>query len=155
MLIRAAGLGAQIGALWALNQAGQLIATRLRIPVPGNVVGMCLLFALLCTGRVPPRLFARGAGLLARHYALFFVPIAVGLMQMGQVLGAHGVALVSVLVVSTSVGLVISGVTAQVLAPAGAAGDAEPSFAPARSLDPRDPLVIREAAEGSVGLGAL
>ena len=43
--------------LWAINEAGQFIVTRLHVHFPGNVAGMLILFALLCAGVV-----AGGAG---------------------------------------------------------------------------------------------
>jgi holin-like protein len=149
---RTSGLAAQIGVLWALSEIGQLLASRLRLPVPGNVLGMCLLFGLLCTGRVPERLFERGAGLLARHFALFFVPVAVGLMGLGQVLGQHGLAILVVLVVSTAVGLSVSGVVAQALAPVQEPRPSPPQ-ARALALGAADPLPSGPVVEGAASLG--
>ena len=74
-------IGAQIAGLWLVLQAGQRITAHLPIPLPGNVVGMVLLFTLLSTGLVKESWLTTGAGLLTRHLAFFFVPIAVGLMQ--------------------------------------------------------------------------
>ena len=81
---RAALLVAEVAGLWAINEAGQFIVTRLHVHFPGNVAGMLILFALLCAGVVPERLFERSSSLLARHLPFFFVPIAVGLMTLGS-----------------------------------------------------------------------
>ncbi|MFL5310069.1 MAG: CidA/LrgA family protein, partial [Myxococcales bacterium] len=97
--------------------AGQFVVTRLHIHFPGNVAGMLLLFALLCSGVVPERLFERSSSLLARHLPFFFVPIAVGLMTLGGMVASKGVPLLFVLVASAAVGLCVAGWLAQALAP--------------------------------------
>ena len=114
---RAALLVAEVAGLWAINRAGQFIVTRLHVHLPGNVAGMLLLFALLCTGVVPERLFERSSSLLARHLPFFFVPIAVGLMTLGAMVVSKGVPLLLVLVASAAVGLCAAGWLAQALAP--------------------------------------
>jgi holin-like protein len=113
---RAARLAAEVAGLWAINEAGQLIVTRLHVHFPGNVAGMLLLFALLCTGVVPERLFERSSSLLARHLPFFFVPIAVGLMTLGSMVVSKGIPLLLVLVASAAIGLCIAGWLAQALA---------------------------------------
>ena len=114
---RAALLVAEVAGLWAINKAGQFIVTRLHVHFPGNVAGMLILFALLCTGVVPERLFERSSSLLARHLPFFFVPIAVGLMTLGSMVVSKGVPLLLVLVASAAVGLCAAGWLAQALAP--------------------------------------
>jgi holin-like protein len=113
---RAALLAAEVAGLWAINRAGQFIVTRFQVHFPGNVLGMLLLFALLCTGVVPERLFERSSSLLARHLPFFFVPIAVGLMTLGSTVLSHGVSLLLVLIASAAVGLCVTGWLAQALA---------------------------------------
>lgn len=113
---RAALLAAEVAGLWGLNWVGQFIVVKLHVPFPGNVAGMLLLFALLCTGVVPEHLFARSSALLARHLPFFFVPIAVGLMTLGSIVVSAGLSLLLVLIVSAAVGLCAAGWLAQALA---------------------------------------
>lgn len=127
MLKRTCIVAAQIAALWGLSEAGKLVAARLPIAVPGNLVGMCLLLALLATGRVPLGLVSDGAGLLTRHLPLFFVPLAVGLMEMGGLLAADGVFFFVVLLASAAVGLAAAGLCAQAFA---AASETDPAARP-------------------------
>ena len=103
---RAALLVAEVAGLWAINEAGQFIVSRLHV----------LLLALLCTGVVPERLFERSSSLLARHLPFFFVPIAVGLMTLGSTVVSKGIWLLLVLVASAAVGLCLAGWLAQALA---------------------------------------
>jgi holin-like protein len=108
-------VGLELAALWGLNQVGYLIVGRLHVPLPGNVAAMLVLFGLLCTGVVPVRMFERSSALLNRHLAFFFVPIAVGLMDLGGTLLAEGWILILVLIASASVGLCATGWIAQLL----------------------------------------
>lgn len=113
-------LAAEVTGLWAINKVGQFVVGRLHVHFPGNVAGMLLLFALLCTGVVPERLFARSSALLARHLPFFFVPLAVGLMTLGSIIVSEGLELLVVLVTSAAVGLCTAGWLAQSLSrPAG------------------------------------
>jgi holin-like protein len=105
----------ELWGLWVLNKLGYAVVALLHVPLPGNVAGMLLLFGLLCTGIVPERLFERSSTLLARHLPFFFVPIAVGLMNLGPTLIAEGWLLILVLVASASVGLCATGWIAQLL----------------------------------------
>jgi holin-like protein len=104
-----------IAALVAVHRMGLWITGTLHLPLPGNVVGMLLLLALLCFGVVPVRLVEQGAGLLTRHLAFFFVPIAVGLMNMGSVFLANGIALLCLLAASAGAGICITGSVSQAL----------------------------------------
>lgn len=105
----------ELAGLWGLNKVGYIAVARLRIPLPGNVAAMLLLFGLLCAGIVPERLFARSSTLLARHLAFFFVPIAVGLMNLGGLVLSQGWQLLIVLVASAAAGLCATGWMAQLL----------------------------------------
>lgn len=108
-----APIAAQIAGLWLVLEAGQRIAARLPIPVPGNVV--VLLLVLLSVGVVKESWLNAGAGLLTRHLAFFFVPIAVGLMQWTSLLRDAGHWLLLALGLSGIVGLAATGAIAQVL----------------------------------------
>ena len=99
-----------------INQAGRLLAKLLGVAVPGNVIGMVLLFVLLTSGVIPLRLLERGAALLTRHLAFFIIPIAVGAMDFGGLLLAHGPALLLALGGSFVVGIAVTGRVSQALA---------------------------------------
>nr|WP_289847934.1 CidA/LrgA family protein [Aliiglaciecola lipolytica] len=51
------------------------------ISLPGSIIGMLLLFFCLSVGVIPVRLMEDGAKLMLKHMLLFFIPIAVGLMN--------------------------------------------------------------------------
>lgn len=70
------------------------------IPIPGGVLGLLLFYFALLSGIVKLRWVERGAGFLLRHMVLLFVPLTVGLMDMGAVLSKQALAIVASLVVS-------------------------------------------------------
>ncbi|QRE75751.1 CidA/LrgA family protein [Methylobacterium aquaticum] len=100
--------------------AGEILARAFALPVPGPVVGMALLLAVLALrdrrpGGLPAPLTdgtleRTGKGLLA-HLSLLFVPAGAGVIGRLDVLAAHGLALAVSLVVSTAVALVATVLT--------------------------------------------
>ena len=111
----AARLLLQVTALLLINQAGYAAASAFHLPVPGNLLGMMFLLALLVTGVLPLRWVEASASLLIRHLAFFFIPIAVGLVAFAELFLANGLAIVLTLVLSAAVGIWLSGLSAQVL----------------------------------------
>ena len=85
------------------------------IPLPGNVLGVIVLFFLLLTGIIKESHISLAAEFLLRHLVFFFVPIAVGLMQWGSVFYDYGWVLAAAIVGSTALPLVIVGFMAKVL----------------------------------------
>lgn len=97
--------------------AGEIVVRGLALPMPGPVIGMLLLLALLLL-RDRAILFAQGPlqgggvenaakGLLA-HLSLLFVPAGVGLVQKLDVLARHGIAIVAVLALSVVITLLVT-----------------------------------------------
>ena len=105
----------QISALWALNFAGVWLEKRMVLPIPGNLVGMITLYALLALGIVKLAWFETAGSFLIRHLAFFFVPITVGLMNAGYLLAARGLAILLILAASAAVGILLAGWVSQVL----------------------------------------
>ena len=85
------------------------------IPLPGNVLGVIVLFFLLLTGIIKESHISLAAEFLLRHLVFFFVPIAVGLMQWGNVFYDYGWVLAAAIVGSTALPLVIVGFLARAL----------------------------------------
>ena len=85
------------------------------IPLPGNVLGVIVLFFLLLTGIIKESHISLAAEFLLRHLVIFFVPIAVGLMQWGSVFYDYGWVLAAAIVGSTALPLVIVGFLARAL----------------------------------------
>jgi putative effector of murein hydrolase LrgA (UPF0299 family) len=103
---------------------GEVIVRGLRLPLPGPVIGMALLFTLLMlrdrfTGlaRGPLRddaVEGTAKGMLA-HLSLLFVPAGVGVVQNLDLLAQRGVAIALVLAASVVVTLLVTAGTSLII----------------------------------------
>jgi holin-like protein len=103
----------QIAVLWLINEIGYVIVEFFHIPIPGNVLGMVILFILLLTGVVKVSWIEKGALFLNKHLAFFFIPISVGLMSYGHFFVKNGLSLAVILLGSSIIGLFITGHASQ------------------------------------------
>ncbi|QKJ87829.1 murein hydrolase regulator LrgA [Paramixta manurensis] len=92
---------------------GNGLSTLLPIAIPGSILGMLLLFALLVARIVPVKWVQPGSYLLIRYMALLFVPISVGVMDYTDILLAQFGPIVVSCVVSTLLILVVVGYGSQ------------------------------------------
>lgn len=102
--------------LLACQLAGEVLARGLHVPVPGPVLGMAGLAALLLAR---PRLHGVAgpvAGALLSNLSLLFVPAAVGVVQVLPLLRSEGVAIGAALVVSTVAALAVTALTFRAVA---------------------------------------
>jgi holin-like protein len=90
----------------------------LGLPIPGGVLGLILFYLALSTGLVKLKWVERAAGLMLRHMVLLFVPLTVGLMEMGAVLSRQALAITASLLVSLAAVLLTTGLLGQWLLPA-------------------------------------
>lgn len=89
--------------------AGEMLSRLLGLPLPGPVLGMV---GLLLAFMIWPRLAGRVAGTIRPilgHMSLFFVPAAVGIITHEALLNRHGLAILAVLLVSTTLALAVAG----------------------------------------------
>ena len=110
--------------LVAVYYAGTALVQATGMPLPGNLVGMLLLLGLLRLGVVRLEHVQDAATLLLQHLNLFFIPLAVGLMAWGGLLGASGLGLGVSLAGSAAVCLAVAGLAGQRLARMTGAADA-------------------------------
>lgn len=106
----------QIALLAIFYVAGIRLGALLHLPVPGNVVGLGLLFLALATGMVKLAWVEAGADFLIRHLVFFFIPVAVDLMNWGGVFRAYGLRLALVITLSTVATFLVVGLVSQLLA---------------------------------------
>lgn len=91
--------------------AGEAVVRLIEIPVPGPVVGMVLLFALLVGNIDLPYSLDETADGLLKHLSLLFVPAGVGVVQHLDRFGAEGWRIAVVVVVSTAITLAVTALT--------------------------------------------
>ena len=105
----------QLVFLWFLNELGYFLVETLNLPLPGNVLGMVILFVLLMTGVVSLKWVEVASSFLIKHLAFFFIPIAVGLMNFGLLFLQNGFSLLIVIVGSAAIGIYVTGAVSQTL----------------------------------------
>lgn len=113
---------AAFAGILACQLAGEFVAHAFALPLPGPVLGMFMLFALLALrggagarAAVPQKLGAAADGLLG-HLSLLFVPAAVGLMRYLDVLSANAMTLIVAVAVSTALAQAATALTFRLLA---------------------------------------
>jgi holin-like protein len=90
---------------------------RVGIPIPGGVLGLLSFYLAMSAGLVKLQWVEKVAGLLLRHMVLLFVPLTVGLMEMGQVLSRQALAITASLLVSLAAVLLTTGLLGKWLLP--------------------------------------
>jgi holin-like protein len=101
--------------LLIICKLGYYLANLLQLPVPGNVIGMILLFGLLQTKVIKVEWIELTSGFLVKHLAFFFIPISISLMTMGWLFIEFGLPLALTLGISLIFGFIVSAWTVQKL----------------------------------------
>ncbi len=100
--------------LLALQWAGDLVQRALpRVPLSGPLWGMLLLFALLALGVLRESWVQPAAEPLVGTMGLFFVPLGVGILAYGDLVGRHWPAIVLALVAGSTLTLFVTGTLAR------------------------------------------
>ncbi len=96
---------------------GELISKGLALTIPGPVIGMgCLLAVLLVQKEVDGDLAAVSAA-FSKHLGLLFVPAAVGVVSFLPVLNAHGWAVALVLLLSVAITIMATALVLRLSSP--------------------------------------
>ncbi|MGN7869443.1 CidA/LrgA family protein [Paracoccus sp. 22332] len=123
---------AALSLILAFQLAGEALSRALDLPLPGPVVGLCLLVAA-CVLRpsLADRLRPTAQGLLS-HLSLFFVPAGVGVVAHLPVLREHGIGLALAILGSTVLAIAAGALAFQAVArwtgsvdPSGVKGDGD------------------------------
>ena len=96
--------------------AGEVLVQLLRLPVPGPVLGMGLLFAALFAPRWLPRELRQTAGNLLQHLSLLFVPAGVGIIQHARRVSEEWFPIAVALVLSVVITIAVTALTIRALA---------------------------------------
>lgn len=88
---------------------GEGIASLIHNFVPGNVIGMVLLFISLQVGLIKEEWVSSIAEFLTKNMTIMFVPPAVGLISAYEILGNHIITIILAIIVSTMLVLAIIG----------------------------------------------
>ncbi|MCL1049071.1 CidA/LrgA family protein [Shewanella abyssi] len=93
----------QVALFCAFAWACQVIATEINSPLPGSVIGLGLLLALLSLKWVPEQTVSSGAAWLIGDLLLFFIPPVVAVIKYQALLKDFGLVLVSSMLVASTI----------------------------------------------------
>ena len=91
----------QLALLWAIYLLSDFLVALTGLPIPASVLGIIILFGLLCLGVIKLEQVEGMADFLLKHLVFFFIPIVAGLMEWGGMFKAHGLTLAFAIAVSS------------------------------------------------------
>lgn len=90
-----------LGLLLGCQLAGEITARGFNLAIPGPVLGLVLLIALMAARPALAESLRATTGVLLANLSFLFVPAGVGVIGSIDVLSSYGIGLMAVLVVST------------------------------------------------------
>lgn len=99
--------------IFGIYLAGEVISSSLSLPVPGNILGMIILFVLLYTKVVKVENIKNITDFLLNHLAFFFIPAGVGLMASFDIIKTSYIQLLIVCLLTTIIIIASTGTIVQ------------------------------------------
>lgn len=99
----------QIATLVGFWLAGEAVVRLACLPLPGGIVGMALVLALLLSGRISLFSMKRGAEWFLAEMLLFFIPAVLAILEHRELIGMLGLKIMAVILLGT---LTVMSVTA-------------------------------------------
>lgn len=92
---------------------GELVSSILNLPIPGNILGMIILFVLLYTKVIRVDNISNITNFLLNHLAFFFIPAGVGLMTSLGIIKSTWWQLLVVCLLTTTIIIGVTGMVVQ------------------------------------------
>lgn len=105
----------QVAGLMGFSLLMNRLADWMHLPIPGSILGILALFLLLQFRIVKLEWIELGANWLLAELLLFFIPAAVGVMNYIPLLEQDGIRILAVVILSTLIVMVSSGLLAGTL----------------------------------------
>jgi len=99
----------QLAVIFAICLAGEFLHRIVGIPLPGNIIGMVLLLALLCLKIIKPEQISGVSSFFLNYLALFFLPPSIAIMAVGDDVLSKWPLLLGLCIVFTLITLAVSG----------------------------------------------
>ena len=99
----------QLAVIFAICLAGEFLHRIVSIPLPGNIIGMVLLLALLCLKIIKPEQISGVSSFFLNYLALFFLPPSIAIMAVGDDVLSKWPLLLGLCIVFTLITLAVSG----------------------------------------------
>lgn len=106
----------QVAVLFLISMAMNKLADLLHLKIPGSILGIIVVFLLLQLKVIKLEWIERGANWLLAELLLFFIPSAVGVMQYIPLLESDGLQILLVVITSTVIVMLSSGMVASRIA---------------------------------------
>lgn len=103
----------QLGITLVLCLLGELINLIFHTPIPGNVLGMLLLFLALSLNIIKVNMVDKLSDFLLDHLSFFFIPAGVGIISALPILSGKWTAFLSIILISSVITMVVTGLTIQ------------------------------------------
>lgn len=103
----------QFSIILSIYFLGELLQKTLGLPIPGNILGMLVLFFCLLAGVIKLEMIDRISDFLLDNLAFFFLPAGVSLITCFSVLEGRWTAVLGVSVISTVIILGVTGLTVE------------------------------------------
>lgn len=100
----------QIGLFCLFSVACQRFAQWAHLPIPGSVLGLGLLFALLALKLVPEKTVQLGAAWLIGELLLFFIPPVISVLKYEALFEQYGASLLFILVAGSACVMIGTGI---------------------------------------------
>lgn len=105
----------QLAIILVICFLGEALSRLLKIPVPGNVLGMVILLISLLSGVIKLEAIEDVTEFLLKHLAFFFVPAGVGIIGSMDIIAKNLFPILAVILLSTIVVFAVTGITVQIL----------------------------------------
>lgn len=105
----------QLLIILAICFLGEALKIILKIPVPGNVIGMIILLVALCTGIIKIEMIKEVSDFLLSHLAFFFIPAGVGLISCLSDVKGSIFPILMVLIITTIIIMAVTGIVVQLV----------------------------------------
>lgn len=92
-----------------------MISKVTKIPVPGNLIGMGLLFLALTLRLIRVETMELSSGILLKYLALFLIPAGVGLVEHVDLISANFIPILVAMTASTFLVISVSGLLVRYL----------------------------------------
>lgn len=105
----------QFAVIFSIYSISDIFCKSLKLAIPGNVIGMLLLFVLLMTGIIKENHIDKASDILISNMSLLFVPATLAIMEEYKYIKEEIIPFIIVCVFMVIIIMVSTGFTAQVL----------------------------------------
>lgn len=106
----------QMGIIFGILFGSHILQKSLGLPIPSTVIGMIILLICLLSRVIKLEMIEEVSKFLLDHLIFFFIPAGVGIMTSVDMIGDKWLSILIVIVLSTIITMVVTGLTVQALA---------------------------------------